>query len=279
MSIRLMSMVFEAQSLTGTQKLVLLSLADHANDDGLSIYPSQATTARRTSLSEREVRRVLLELEDLTIIHKVKGARQHRSAEYTLDVAVLASLTPRADSESGLARPDSGSARPDSGSRESSLTIKEPSEEPSEGAEKAPRPRDPLWDALVEVTGASTKRMTASVGKVKKALLEESPPYSPEEVRAFGRWYAEHHPVNRVPSLWKLLSEIGIIRSPNGKLPAQSRSEPISEARRRGEAIRRTLTHVDVSGFRTAPTAGELGLVPGVPGTKVASPGSPDKPS
>ena len=140
------------------------------------------------------------------------------------------------------------------------------------GAAQSPRPRDPLWDAIVEVTGASTKRMAASVGKVKKALLEESPPYTPEEVREFGQWYAHHHPVNRVPTVWKLISEIGIIRSPNGQFPAQSRSEPVSEARRRGEAIRRTLTHVDVSGFRTAPTAGELGLVPGVPGSEVAPP-------
>jgi hypothetical protein len=45
--------------VTPTEKLVLLALADHAQDDGGGAYPSVATLSRKTGLSDRMVRYVL----------------------------------------------------------------------------------------------------------------------------------------------------------------------------------------------------------------------------
>lgn len=62
MSIKIMSQVFENEVLGPTQKLLLLALADHADDEG-KCYPSLARLARRTGLGERAVRGNLRQLE------------------------------------------------------------------------------------------------------------------------------------------------------------------------------------------------------------------------
>jgi hypothetical protein len=61
MSLRLMAAVWESAPCSQTTLLVLLALADHANDEG-KCWPSVATLAKRTRTSERHVHRILLEL-------------------------------------------------------------------------------------------------------------------------------------------------------------------------------------------------------------------------
>jgi hypothetical protein len=55
MSIRIMSAVFECETMTHTQKLVALALADHCHDDGTEARPGMARLMRKTSLSERAI--------------------------------------------------------------------------------------------------------------------------------------------------------------------------------------------------------------------------------
>jgi hypothetical protein len=64
MSIKLMSQVFEAAFKSPTEKLVMLVLADKANDEGQNIFPSVATIARMASLSDRAVQLTLKKLID-----------------------------------------------------------------------------------------------------------------------------------------------------------------------------------------------------------------------
>lgn len=56
------------ESLTPTQRHVLLVLADYVNDETLSAYPSIATLSGRTGLSERAIRMALRALETHGII-------------------------------------------------------------------------------------------------------------------------------------------------------------------------------------------------------------------
>ena len=49
-----MSAVFESETLGPTERLIMLSLADHADDTG-RCYPSITRLARRTGLSERAI--------------------------------------------------------------------------------------------------------------------------------------------------------------------------------------------------------------------------------
>ena len=58
MSIRLMSDVWRLD-LPTVEKMVLLVIADHANDEGTQAYPSQATIAAKASISIRTVQRAV----------------------------------------------------------------------------------------------------------------------------------------------------------------------------------------------------------------------------
>lgn len=61
MSVRVMSLVWSID-LQASQKIVLLALADCANDEGMA-WPSIATIARKASKSERTVQGMVAELE------------------------------------------------------------------------------------------------------------------------------------------------------------------------------------------------------------------------
>lgn len=54
MSVKIMSRIFETECFKPTERLILLALADHANDEG-ECYPSIARLCYRTGLSERAV--------------------------------------------------------------------------------------------------------------------------------------------------------------------------------------------------------------------------------
>jgi hypothetical protein len=69
--------VFEQSCARGSALLALLTLADRANDDGVC-WPGIADIARRTKLSERYVKRVIRELEELGEIRTVPGGRGPR---------------------------------------------------------------------------------------------------------------------------------------------------------------------------------------------------------
>lgn len=66
MSIRLMSEAWDL-TLPQTEKMVLLCLCDHANDDG-TCWPSMARVARKCSVTDRTVQRTVRQLEEKGIL-------------------------------------------------------------------------------------------------------------------------------------------------------------------------------------------------------------------
>jgi hypothetical protein len=102
MAIRVMAMVFDAQGLEPSEKLVLLALADHAAEDGRHIYPSTACIVKKTGLSERTVRSLVQQLRQpfkrngrvirAAILITVAEATAHFPAEYAIDMGVLDGL-------------------------------------------------------------------------------------------------------------------------------------------------------------------------------------------
>jgi hypothetical protein len=69
MSIKLMTAVWERADLSSTQKLVLLALADWANDEGLC-WPSINRLAVKASLTSRGVQKSIRSLEDMGFIRR-----------------------------------------------------------------------------------------------------------------------------------------------------------------------------------------------------------------
>jgi hypothetical protein len=93
MSIRLMALIFSVSGFTPAEKLVLLSLADYANDEGRSIYPSVDKTSRRTGLTSRSVRRIIKELVgDGFLIPVSLGGGRYRTNEFRLDVQKISQI-------------------------------------------------------------------------------------------------------------------------------------------------------------------------------------------
>lgn len=78
MSIKLMTTVWDMPDLGPGEKLVLLCLADQANDQGTHCWPSVETICRRSGQGQRTVRRILAELEEAGHI-----TRQYRSGTST----------------------------------------------------------------------------------------------------------------------------------------------------------------------------------------------------
>lgn len=69
MSIKIMTAVWDREDLSSTQKLVLLALADWANDDGLC-WPSINRLAIKASLTSRAVQKTIRSLEDAGFIRR-----------------------------------------------------------------------------------------------------------------------------------------------------------------------------------------------------------------
>jgi len=65
MSVRVMSWVWEQSKAEPTDRLVLLAIADCANDAGAEAYPSMATLVKKTGLHERSVQRSVKHLVDI----------------------------------------------------------------------------------------------------------------------------------------------------------------------------------------------------------------------
>jgi hypothetical protein len=86
MSIKLMTQVWESNVGPATKRLVLLALADSANDEGVC-WPSVATIARKAGASKRRTEEVLAELAAERIV--AKQARFNDSNIYTLNLADL----------------------------------------------------------------------------------------------------------------------------------------------------------------------------------------------
>lgn len=89
MSIKLMSMAWESAPVEGTDLLLLLALADFANDSGESCYPSIATLAKRMRKSERSVSRGISSLEKAGLLEVVLRGGGRNSSRYRIVVSAL----------------------------------------------------------------------------------------------------------------------------------------------------------------------------------------------
>lgn len=84
MSIKIMSEVWEHSTSTGTARLVLLAIADHAGDDRREAFPSVSTLARKVRCSERTVQYAITELVAAKELTVLKGQGRHGCNVYRI---------------------------------------------------------------------------------------------------------------------------------------------------------------------------------------------------
>ena len=75
MSVKVMSYVWDIPSFKGSDKLVMLCLADHADDRGLC-WPSIDTIARKSGVSSTTVKSTLKKLEAAGWLFKRTNSRR-----------------------------------------------------------------------------------------------------------------------------------------------------------------------------------------------------------
>lgn len=94
MSVHLSALVWEIEFPTSTQKLLLLRVADYADDDGAGIYPSIAEVARQIGASERQIQYAIRAFEGVKILDRVKdgGTGPTRTNVWRINVDLLGQL-------------------------------------------------------------------------------------------------------------------------------------------------------------------------------------------
>ena len=84
MSIKVMTEVWNSSLATGTKRLMLLALADHANDEG-ACYPSVMGLAKKCAISERNAQLLLRELESSgELLTELSAGRGHKNLYWVL---------------------------------------------------------------------------------------------------------------------------------------------------------------------------------------------------
>ena len=132
MSIKAMSRVWDQSKATGNELIVLLAIADHADDDGCNAYPGLQTLARKARIGERETRYCLRKLEELgelrvTLQQRANGS--YRSSLYEILIGGVGHIMPH----------DSGA-----GACPSRVQVCAPPLEPSLEEEKESKEKEPL---------------------------------------------------------------------------------------------------------------------------------------
>jgi len=137
MSVKLMSRIWDEGPSTQAERFVLLAIADNASDSGLA-YPSVASLARKTCMTERGIQKILRRLEAGGWLFTDAREGRKNCNLYTIFAAKKGmpdpehgSLNPEhgspqrgsLDPEHGSLDPERGSLDPEHGSPEPSLTI------------------------------------------------------------------------------------------------------------------------------------------------------------
>lgn len=224
MSVKIMSMVFDNQELDSTQKLIMLALADHANDEGKSIYPSQDTLSLKTGLARETINRKIRELIGLGYLIK-KGYKKSRAGVLELEI-IVQKLGVTDDHIASIKAPkitggvtedhrgcDGGSHKP---SVNHQLTANLKDSPPLQDDQfltppKPPSDHQPMVHALEVATGMDMK-IKSNAGQIARSAKElRDAGYKPSDVEAFSRaWRSDwrYRQDRSLPSLATIKREI-----------------------------------------------------------------------
>ncbi len=96
MSVKAISLAFDTK-LSGNVKLVLLALADCANDN-MQCYPSYSHIARKASISVATAKRIVKKLEEINALKKENRFKKDRTKSsniYTLNISSINMIPPK----------------------------------------------------------------------------------------------------------------------------------------------------------------------------------------
>lgn len=278
MSIRLMTEVW-AKEVDGYEQSILLVMADYANDDGSSVFPSMGVVAWKVGVSKRTAQRWVKSLRDKGALVKVADARQHHPVEYRIDLSALpnkaAYVPPNQGRQDGTPAPDRGRQSgqlgvTDTAARDDTAAPPEPPvvEPPEEPPTEAPDGARVVWERVVTLTDPRSRELTPSRRRmIERGLGEATIEECCRAVEGRVAWIAANKPGQRFelssvfqtrPGGSPLREQIDfyIEQAPSATPPAPSGFPSASSARiERAKDEVRMATEMD--GSHTAQVRGE----------------------
>jgi hypothetical protein len=242
MSIKLMSAIWENPPVSGSSLLMLLALADNANDQGMC-WPSIKYLAHKCALSERQAQRDLRELETKGLLRT-----EQRKSKAGDNCSNLYTLLPSPPNE-GVDAPPVSTVTPPSANHVTlnhQLTPNEPLQNPStDSAPSGPDAPPPLREVFREIHERLGKT------KNRQAVLRQAYVnwFGDGDVPDYGRLGAVARQVGGAGRLLELMFQL-VPRPPTGDILAYILAAYGPKARRgdsgvahvyeeSGEAIRR----------------------------------------
>lgn len=139
MSVRIMTAVWDHAQVNGSTLVVLLAMADWADDNGLGVFPKQETLAAKARMSKRNVSYVLDELEAAGYIERV-GKRAGGVIDWRVetDVAKIAGLQSVASQGCSGLQTDPSIDPPEESKDSSSAETNDSLSEPEQGDGSGP---------------------------------------------------------------------------------------------------------------------------------------------
>ncbi len=200
MSLAASTAVWERSTLYGTSRLVLLAIAERADDHGVA-WPSVASLAERTGLKRRRVQQIIAEAVESGELSIARGGGRSNTSRYTItllnDAAHFTETAPPETVQPVAQRVHSETQRVQpmtiNGAAECTRTVKNPLEPKAVLRLKPQTTRRPdvLWDTLVEIIGSAAAGVER--GKWNKALksMRESGA-TPDTLRQVADAYRRH---------------------------------------------------------------------------------------
>lgn len=203
MSLKCMLWVFESSQSTGSDRLVLLALADHADDETWKCWPSVPRIAHKAKVSERTVQRSIKTLEKIGELAVEDRGNEHRPNLYEVNPGrrrqsdTLPGGGGDNDDDGGASmssKGDTGDVKGDTGDTPNPKNPHESSEEPSTSNGSASDGGNPdverlctLLADLIEVNGSKRPNVTKAwrVACDRLMRLDER---TPEQIERAIRW-------------------------------------------------------------------------------------------
>ena len=163
MSIAVMSEVWKSSSLKGSRLLLLLAIADHADDDGVA-WPGIDSLARKTRMSRRQTItniQALIEAGELELLDPGGLGAKDTNKYRVITKSAKTALFPN----KGAVSANKGAIRANKGAV---ATAPEPSVKPSQSSERDhPEKRPPLTPAQLHALDPVADRALILRGKVR----------------------------------------------------------------------------------------------------------------
>jgi hypothetical protein len=222
MSVRVQSLVWEAD-IEPALKLTLLAYADHANDEGESVYPGEERLVRKTGWSVPTIRRhTSLLISAGLLAQTARGHRGQRASYRVVVEAVKKASHPDTHSEAVESERVSETVERVSLVGGMGITPDTPNTSEPSGTtmKKKERPRDLLWDSFVAVHGdPATRSERGKFNAVLKKLREAD--VSPEEYPGLVAAFSTKHN-GLQPGITTVAERVGELRHFVARGPIQS---------------------------------------------------------